>query len=423
MSDAPRLGERAWLQASPLREVLAAFDGDGEEARIAGGAVRDAWLGLPRGDVDIATTARPEETMRRARAAGWKAVPTGVDHGTVTVVANGHAFEVTTLRRDVATDGRRAVVAFTRDWAEDVQRRDLTLNGLYLDRDGRIHDLVGGLHDIEAGRVRFIGDPRARIREDYLRILRFFRFQARFGRGDIDRDGLSAAIAERAGLATLSRERVRAELMKLLLAPRSAETLRAMAEAGLLGPLLGGVPRIRRVARMIDLDGGGDAVLRLAALAQVVAEDGERLQQRLRLTNAEAKRLAAIGDARPPLTPATGEGAVKVALYRLGRQAFEDRVRLAWADVGAQPNDAIWADLVALPERWSVPKPPFAAGDLIARGVAPGPELGRALRAAEEAWIAAGFPDGEEAEAAVDAAAGQGVGVPLPGGEGRPRSI
>ncbi|WP_020186100.1 CCA tRNA nucleotidyltransferase [Methylopila sp. 73B] len=404
MTVSARLDDAAWLTASPLREVLAAFDSDGEEARIAGGAVRDAWLGLPRGDIDIATTALPDETMRRARAAGWKAVPTGLDHGTVTVVAEGQPFEVTTLRRDVATDGRRAVVAFTRDWAEDVRRRDLTMNGLTLDRDGCIHDLVGGLDDLKAGRARFIGDPHERIREDYLRILRFFRFHARFGRGELDREGLAAATAERAGLATLSRERVRAELLKLLVAPRAAETLRTMAEAGLLGLLLGGAPRVRRFERMVELDGAGDAVLRLAALAQVVTEDGERLQRRLRLTNAEARRLAAIGDTRPPLTPGVGEAAAKVALYRLGRQAFEDRARLGWADAGATPRDAAWADLVALPERWPVPKPPFAAGDFIARGVAPGPALGRALRAAEEAWIEAGFPAGEEAKALIDAA-------------------
>ncbi|GLK56497.1 poly(A) polymerase [Methylopila capsulata] len=404
MTVSARLDDVAWLTASPLREVLAALDSDGEEARIAGGAVRDAWLGLPRGDIDVATTALPEETMRRARAAGWKAVPTGIDHGTVTVVAEGHPFEVTTLRRDVATDGRRAVVAYTRDWAEDVQRRDLTMNGLYLDRAGRIHDLVGGLGDLEAGRARFIGDARERIREDYLRILRFFRFHARFGRGELDREGFAAAVAERAGLATLSRERVRVELLKLLIAPRAAETLRAMAEAGLPGLLLGGAPRVRRFERMVELDGAGDALLRLAALAQVVAEDGERLQQRLRLTNAEAQRLAAIGDARPPLTPATGEAAAKVALYRLGRQAFEDRARLGWVDAAAAPGDAAWAALAALPERWTIPKPPFAASDFIARGVAPGPALGRALRAAEEAWIEAGFPAGTAAEALVDAA-------------------
>lgn len=394
MTMAERLDASSWLQAKPLADVLAALDRDGEEARIAGGAVRDAFLGLTPGDVDIATTALPDETMRRARAAGWKAVPTGIDHGTVTVVANGTPFEVTTLRRDVATDGRRAVVAFTRDWAEDAARRDLTMNGLYLDRDGAVHDHVGGLADLRAGRVRFIGEPAARIREDYLRILRFFRFHARFGNGPLDPEGLAASIAERGGLAQLSRERVRAELLKLLVAPRAAGTVRAMAEVGLLGALLGGVARLSRLERLAAIDAAApDAVLRLAALAQFTSEDATRLQARLRLANGEAKRLLAIGDGVPKLSPSDGEAAAKVALYRLGPQAFRDRARLAQVDASATADDPAWSALIALPDRWTPPKPPFAAKDFAARGLAPGPELGRALRVAEEAWIAAGFPD------------------------------
>lgn len=399
MSAVARL-DAAWLKASPLADVLAILDGDGEEARVAGGAVRDALLELEPGDVDIATTALPKETMRRARAAGWKAVPTGIDHGTVTVVAAGRPFEVTTLRRDVATDGRRAVVAFTRDWAEDAARRDLTLNGLYLDRFGAVHDPVGGLADLRAGRVRFIGDPRERIREDYLRILRFFRFHARFAAGPLDADGLAAAIAERAGLRTLSRERVRAELLKLLAARRAPETARAMAETGLLGLVLGGVPRLTRLERVSAFDAEApDPVLRLAALSYGVREDGERLRERLRLANAEARRLAALADLRPKPCPEAGEAVAKVALYRLGAQAFRDRAILAQVEAGVASDDQDWARLRSLPERWPIPKPPFSAKDFVARGLAAGPSLGRALRAAEEAWITAGFP-GEEAEVA-----------------------
>ncbi|GLK78509.1 CCA tRNA nucleotidyltransferase [Methylopila turkensis] len=395
-----------WLAKRPLSDLLAVLDSDGEEARIAGGAVRDAALGLPRGDVDIATTATPDEVVRRASAAGWKTAPTGLDHGTVTVIARGHPFEVTTLRRDVATDGRRATVAFTRDWAEDAARRDLTMNGLYLDRAGHVHDHVGGLDDLRAGRARFIGDPDERIREDYLRILRFFRFHARFARGPIDAAGFHAAIANRAGLRRLSRERVRAELLKLLVAPDAPATVRVMAEAGLLGLVLGGVARLVRFERLAALDAGGDALLRLAALGLFVAEDAERLQERLRLSKAEARRLAAIGDARPPLAPAMGEAAARVALYRLGAPAFRDRATLARAEAGAGEGDAGWAELLALPERWPPPAPPFAAKDFLARGVSAGPALGQALKAAEEAWIAAGFPAGaDEVSALLDAVA------------------
>lgn len=387
-----RLDDASWLERRPLADLLAALDGDGEEARVNGGAVRDALLGLAPGDVDVSTTALPEETVRRATAAGWKAVPTGLAHGTVTVVVEGRPFEVTTLRRDLETDGRRAVVAFTRDWAQDASRRDLTINGLFLDRSGLVHDHVGGLADLRAGRVRFIGSARARIREDYLRTLRFFRFHARFAGGPIDREGFSAAIAERDGLARLSGERVRNELLKLLVAPGAVATVAAMAGAGLFAPLVGGVPRPSRFARVAALD--SDGLLRLAGLFQATLEDAARLKARLRLSNAEAARLEAIGDLTPRLSPADAGVPAKTALYRLGAAAFSDRVRLAWADSGAGPQDEDWGSLAALPQRWRAPKPPFSAADLMARGVEPGPELGRALKRVEERWLAAGLPTG-----------------------------
>jgi len=364
--------------------------------------VRDALIGAPIGDVDVATTATPQETMRRAEAAGWKVAPTGLAHGTVTVVIEGKPFEVTTLRRDVETDGRRAVVAFTRDWAEDAGRRDLTINGLYATRDGVVHDHVGGLADLAARRVRFIGDARERIREDYLRTLRFFRFHARFAEGPPDPEGFAAAIAEREGLRTLSAERVRAELLKLLVAERAPETVAAMAGAGLFARLVGGVPRPSRLARLAVLDAERpDALLRLAALFQVTSEDAESLKARLRLSNAEAARLAAIGDMTPRFGP-LDEAAVKRALYRLGPQAFRDRARLGRVDAGDQEG---WAGLEALPDRWRAPKFPVTAADLMARGVAAGPELGLRLKAIEARWIEAGLPTGrEEIEALIDEA-------------------
>ncbi|WP_020179308.1 CCA tRNA nucleotidyltransferase [Methylopila sp. M107] len=401
---AVRLADADWLKRRPLANLLAAFDSDGEEARVTGGAVRDALLGIAVGEIDIATTATPDETTRRAEAAGWKAVPTGVDHGTVTVVVEGEPFEVTTLRRDVETDGRRAVVAFTRDWAEDAQRRDLTINGLTLDRRGTVHDTVGGIADLRAGKVRFIGSARERIREDFLRTLRFFRFHARFGAGPLDAEGFSAAVAEREGLRRLSAERVRAELLKLLVAARAPETVAAMAGAGLFAPLVGGVPRVSRLARLAALDGAApDALLRLSALLQATREDAERLKARLRLSNAESARLAAIGDLTPPLRPEIGEQGARVALHRLGAHAYADRVRLAWAGSGAAADDGAWSAMLTLPERWSVPKPPVTAATIKARGVAEGPAIGAALRAIEAAWVAAGFPDAkDEIEAIVE---------------------
>ncbi|MDR4308675.1 CCA tRNA nucleotidyltransferase [Chelatococcus sambhunathii] len=393
-----RLADASWLERPPLARLLAALDADGEEARVNGGAVRDALLGLKIGEVDIATTALPEEVTRRAKAAGWKVAPTGIDHGTVTVVVAGEPFEVTTLRRDVATDGRRAVVAFTRDWAEDARRRDLTINGLYLDRRGVVHDTVGGLADLQARRVRFIGSARERIREDFLRTLRFFRFHARFAEGEPDKDGFSAAIAEREGLRRLSGERVRAELLKLLVARRAPETVAVMAGAGLFAPLLGGAPRPSRLRRLSALDADTpDGLLRLCALMQFVVEDAARLRARLKLSNAEGARLDAVGDLTPRPDPAAGDQAAKAALYRQGAPAFRDRVRLAWADAGAPAGDEAWAALLALPGRWAAPVMPVAAADLMGRGVTKGPALGRALKAVEASWIAAGFPEDPEA--------------------------
>lgn len=399
-----------WLKARPLADLLEALDRDGEEARVNGGAVRDALLGLEPGDIDVATTAVPEEVTARATRLGWKTVPTGLAHGTVTVVIEGEPFEVTTLRRDVETDGRRAVVAFTRDWAEDARRRDLTINGLYLDRAGKVHDHVGGLADLAEGRVRFVGSARARIREDFLRTLRFFRFHARFARGGVDPEGFSAAIQEREGLGGLSAERVRSEILKLLVAPRAVETVALMAGAGLFAPLVGGVPRPSRLKKLAAIDAPEpDGLLRLAALFQMVAEDADRLKTRLRLSRREAARLDAIGDNTPMLDPSLDEQAAKSAVYTLGPQAFSDRARLAWADRGAGAEDAGWAALARLPDTWRAPKFPIAAADMLERGLAAGPGLGRALRRAEADWIAAGFPlDRDDVAAIADAAvAGQ----------------
>ena len=239
---------------SSLPRLLEVLSRDGEEARVVGGAVRNALMQLPPGDRDIATTATPDEVIRRVTAAGFKAVPTGVEHGTVTVVAAGTPFEVTTLRVDVETFGRHANVRFGRDWKADAERRDFSINALSVDASGIVHDYVGGIPDLAARRVRFIGDPAKRIAEDYLRILRFFRFHAAYGEGEPDGPGLAACVAGRHGLAQLSRERVRMELVKLLVAKGVVPALTAMADAGILHALLGGVPLIADVQRMAAVE-------------------------------------------------------------------------------------------------------------------------------------------------------------------------
>jgi poly(A) polymerase len=396
-----RLDDATWLTRGPLGKLLAALDRDGEEARVVGGAVRNVLLHRPPGEIDVATTALPEEVTRRAAAAGFRPVPTGIEHGTVTVVVDGIGFEVTTLREDVETFGRKAKVRFGRNWRKDAERRDFTLNALSTSRDGTVHDFVGGLEDLRRHRVRFIGDAAARIAEDYLRILRFFRFHAAYGEGAPDAAGLHACIVAREGLRTLSRERVRAELLKLLVAPGAAPTLAVMAEAGILHEVLGGVPYLAALANLIAIEAvlglAPDPLRRLAGLAAALPEDAERLGQRLRLANVEHARLASMAEGWWRVAQAMGESRARALLYRLGPEYYRDRVVLAWARSGAEAADLSWRELATLPERWQAPEFPLKAADFIARGIPKGPRLGQALAAAEEKWIAAGFPRDAEA--------------------------
>ncbi|MBV9395607.1 MAG: CCA tRNA nucleotidyltransferase, partial [Methylobacteriaceae bacterium] len=308
-----------------LLDLLGVLNGGGEETRIVGGAVRNALLGIATGDVDLATTARPEMVIARAKAARFKPVPTGIEHGTVTVVVRGQPFEVTTLREDIATDGRRATVRFGRDFGEDARRRDFTVNALSVSADRALHDPVGGLADLKTGRIRFIGDPKQRIREDYLRILRFFRFHAAYGQGPLDRAGLNAAIAEREGLGVLSAERIRAEMMKFVLARRAGEVAQEISDAGFFERIFGGIAYPALFARLTQIERtADDAVLRLGALAVCVREDAERLRERLRLSNAEHKRLAEMAEARMVWRnrdAAPGERDLQTQLFLRGRVA------------------------------------------------------------------------------------------------------
>jgi poly(A) polymerase len=394
-----QLIDRGLLNEGPLARALATLNGDGEETRVVGGAVRDLLLGQPVGDFDLATTALPDVVMRRARAAGFGVALTGLKHGTVTLIVGNTPIETTTLREDIQTDGRHALVQFGLDFRADAMRRDFTINALSLGMDGAVFDYTGGLRDLAARRVRFIGDAAQRIREDYLRILRFFRFSARYSEGELDSEGFAAAVAGRAGLTRLSRERVRAELLKLLVAPRAAEVAGACCDAGLLAPLLTLAPDPSRLRRVVVIEAargsGPEAILRLAALGVRIVEDAERLREALRLSNAEGDRLANAaqvlaglhGSVAPPSL-----GHLRTLLFEHGRTAAQDALTLAHAESLAPPDDpgftSGWRFLTDTPQ----PNLPFTGADIIARGVAQGLGVGTTLKRLQALWIRAGFP-------------------------------
>ena len=384
-----RLQGQDWLTASATRAVMAALAAAGgpDCARFVGGCVRNALIGAPIDDIDIATTLTPDVVVAALKAAGLRSVPTGIEHGTVTAISERQPFEITTLRRDVSTDGRRATVAFTTDWAEDAGRRDFRLNALYADADGVILDPTEqGYDDALAGRIVFVGEPEGRIREDYLRILRFYRFYAWYGRGAPDAAAVAACAALAEGVEQLSAERVSKELFKLLSAPDPRPAVRLMDEASVLERVLGQPADLTRFEVMTELS--GDAVLRLSALLPDEPARVAEISRALRLSNALRDRLveAVSGEATTGLT----DPQARAAIYRDGRQAFEDRVMRAWAAGG----DAEGARrLLALAEGWSRPALPVGGRDLARLGLKPGPETGRVLKAFEAGWIADDFPD------------------------------
>ncbi|MER8747870.1 CCA tRNA nucleotidyltransferase [Mesorhizobium sp. M1050] len=400
-------GRADWLGDKHLQRLLAALSEGGEEARVAGGAVRNTLMGQLVADIDIATTCLPGETIRRAEAGGFKAVPTGFEHGTITVVAGGKPYEVTTLRADIETDGRRAKVSFGRDWKLDAERRDFTINALYAEADGRVVDLVGGIADIEARRLRFIGDAEARIREDYLRILRFFRFFAWYGDGRPDANGLKACARLKEGLAQLSAERIWSELKKLLSAPDPSRALLWMRQAGVLTAALPesekwGIDAIHGLAKAEkDLGWAPDPLLRLEAIVPPDAARMKTLADRLRFSTAEADRLRhwALATA---VEPKTTEGELAKRLYRGDRQGFVDRLRLSLAAArvrAVDDNEALleaggFSRLLAFALKWKKPVFPLKGDDLTALGATPGPKLGEILKNLEAEWIETGFaPD------------------------------
>lgn len=392
-----RLTDQPWLTAPSTRAVMAALEAVGGPgcARFVGGCVRNALIGQPVADIDIATTLRPDETARAIRAAGLKAVPTGMAHGTVTAVAERKPFEITTLRRDVSTDGRRATVAFTDDWAEDAARRDFRLNALYADAEGQVFDPTGeGVADARAGRIIFVGDPETRIREDFLRILRFFRFHAWYGRGEPDAAALAACRALAPGMTRLSAERVSSELMKLLSAPDPRAAMAAMAEAGVLAQIL---PE-GRLAPLFDaaVGQGSDPVVRLMMLLPPDEAVVTGAAIRLRLPNATRDRLAFAALAVPAVSLLMSDREARAVLYRHGAPAFSDAVRRRWAEAPDRTADA--RRLLALAEAWTPPRLPVGGRDLARLGVEPGPDTGRLLKAFEEGWIADDFPTHGHAE-------------------------
>jgi poly(A) polymerase len=384
-----RLDAKKWRRHRGMTKLLDALGGGEGETRYVGGAVRDGLLGLPVNDVDFATRLRPDEVVERLQAAGLKAVPTGIEHGTITAVSDGHPYEVTTLRRDVETFGRHATVAFTDDWKEDAARRDFTINALMADPvTGEIFDYFGGLPDLEQRHVRFIGDPFERIAEDHLRILRFFRFHARFGQGEPDAAALEACAARANDLMALSRERIADELLKLLSVEDPVATVRIMLERAILKPVIPEIeasawPQLEMLVRTEGVaDMSPDPLRRLSALLPRDPQLAGAVAARLKLSNRARKRIGCAAGTEISDPEATA--------YRNGVECAVDRLLLA--------GQASTAATIAA---WTPPRLPIAGGALIKRGLTEGPVVSRTLRAIEEGWIAAGFPTGAAFDAIV----------------------
>jgi poly(A) polymerase len=385
-----RIEPQPWMTDLVTLSVLEALSAGGAQARFVGGSVRDALLGRQIGDIDIATPATPERVIELLEKRGIKVVPTGLAHGTVTAIAGTppRHFEITTLRRDVETYGRRARVAFDADWAADAARRDFTINAIFLDPDGTVHDPVGGLADLRAHRVRFVGDPATRIAEDVLRILRYYRFEARFGTGLGDPPARAACRALAHLLPNLSAERVAQELVKLLETSYPISALRMMLEDGVLSVILPEARRLDRLRHMIAIEPEPDPLRRLAALIEVDGPGAVALAERLHFSNAWRDRLHGLA---PPwaIDPPADMAAQRRALYRLGAERYRD-VALLLAAEGAMSRDR-FGELLALARDWTPPAFPLAGRDVTALGIAAGPEVGRLLGAVHDWWEAGDF--------------------------------
>lgn len=386
--------QNTWMTAPETRAVLDAL----REARFVGGVVRNALLGRDVTDIDIATPLLPAAVIERLTEAGIRSVPTGIEHGTVTAISGGKPFEITTLRRDVSTDGRRATVAFTTDWAEDAARRDFTMNALYASADGEIFDYANGLADLENRIVRFVGDPVMRIREDYLRILRLFRFHAWYGKGDIDAQALQAAAAEKGGIAQLSGERIQKEVLRLLEADNPLPALRVMAASGILREILPSALHFAPLEQLRAIEANNffapDAILRLAALLPD-ANSARSTAERFRLSNEARARLEEILSGEEKIVSYLSIKEVRKLLYRVGRERFKDRVMLRWAEDPKHSNGVQWRMLLAVADAWQRPQFSLTGRHVMSAGVPEGPLVGRILADVEAWWIDADFTDDE----------------------------
>ena len=395
-----QIGVRPWMRDARTRAVMDALAAAGgpKAARFVGGCVRDALSGHEVGDIDIATTLTPDLVIAALKAAKLKAVPTGVEYGTVTAVSGGKPFEITTLRRDVETDGRRAVVAYTDDWSEDAQRRDFRLNALYADTEGRVFDPTGeGVADAKAGRIVFVGDAETRIREDALRILRFFRFQAWYGKGEPDAAGLAACDALKSLIGGLSAERISKELLKLLAADDPRPAVRLMAATGVLSIILPEAQGISRFERLVGIETDQlfqcDPDLRLASLLPDDPAAAARVAAALRLSNAQRDRLiAALGTDQRIISWMSPREARR-AVYRLGVDTFCDRVLLAWSNIDHPAVTPQWRALLPMAQSWPKPTFPLTGEQVIAAGVPKGPLVGAVMREVEDWWIDHDFLD------------------------------
>lgn len=393
------LPQTAWRDRAGLAALCAVLGAAQGDARFVGGAVRDTLLGLPVQDIDIATRLTPDTVIQRLKDADIRAVPTGLAHGTITAVLPDGPVEVTTLRRDIATDGRHATIAFTDDWKDDAARRDFTINALYADPlTGALFDYFGGLDDLAARQVRFIGDPLQRIAEDHLRILRFFRFLARFG--DVaDPAGIAACTARANDLMALSRERIADELLKLLRVPGAATIVPVMIDNGILAPVLPEITSANRLIRLISLEREagipGDPIRRLAALLANQPALGEAIGARLKLSIANRKRLMLALDSTSPANP-------RALAYRIGVEGAIDRLLLHGAEENA-------IEQLGLLSNWAPPRLPISGGVLIERGIDRGPEVARTLRQIEDQWVAENFPDDARLSSIIDAAVDQAL--------------
>jgi poly(A) polymerase len=388
------LGVKPWMTLPATVAVMAALEAEGGAgcARFVGGCVRNSLLGEKVDDIDIATVLTPDQVIAALGKAKLKAVPTGVEHGTVTAISGGAPYEITTLRRDVETDGRRAVVAFTQDWAEDAQRRDFRLNAIYAEADGTLHDPTGGgLEDVGAGRIVFVGDAETRIREDALRILRFFRFQAWYGKGEPHGESLAACERMKLLLGGLSAERVSTELLKLLAAYDPRPVVRLMAQTGVLSQLLPNARGLERFERLVTIETEmlftDDALLRLAALLPDDAEAAAATAQGLRLSNAQRERLVAVLRPEPKLVSWMSPREARRLIYRLGVEPFTDRVMLSWAASDRKAATTQWRALLPMAQGWPVPTLPLTGDEVVAAGVPRGPLVGEVMREVEAWWV------------------------------------